>query len=429
MDSPVLESISQLNPGEILILVLLGIWIGYLFLSNRVSILMFILILSAAMVGTAIPIVEDIASLVRWLALLLLLFSGLLFSRIRISKGILFFWGYVYLGFVFLFRSTDFFWQFQRGMLLLIVATAIPIAFSNRSYQVYKSTLIQIAVAGTVFSLINLITIPGSLNDPLRFLGYAKTAPFFAVTLGGLLPFSFWGLWNAKTKFIKIACGLGFISGTATLLISGQRTGTAAGLIGLIPLGFSIIRYKKKLGWLIVLVVLLISSTGYILLNSSSDRINFLLSRYSLNAGLSNRDLIWHAALSEISTNPILGEGIGASERVISSSFHNAYLEIWYNTGFIGLFLFITSQILFFFRVIYLNGLANDPEKKSILALALGYMLGFGVSCLFESLGAGASNMNLLLYLFLGTLLTNNALLETSPLPHVSERSLQTAYL
>ncbi len=207
---------------------------------------MFVLILSAAMVGTAVPIVEDIASLVRWLALLLLLLSGLLFSKIKISNGMLFFWGYVYLGFVFLFRSTDFFWQFQRGILLLIVAIAIPVAFSNRKYHIYKNTLVGIAIAGTIFSLINLIAIPGSLNDPLRFLGYAKTAPFFAVTLGGLLPFSFWGLWNAETKITKAACGLGFISGTAALLISGQRTGTVAGLIGLIPLGFSIIRYKKR---------------------------------------------------------------------------------------------------------------------------------------------------------------------------------------
>jgi O-antigen ligase len=429
MDSPILDSINQLNLGEVLILLSLGILIGYYFISNRVSILMFILILSAAMVGTAIPIVEDIASLVRWLALFLLLFSGLLFSRIKISNGMLFFWGYVYLGFVFLFRSTDFFWQFQRGMLLLIVAIAIPIAFSNKSYQVYKTTLIQIAFAGTIFSLINLITIPGSLNDPLRFVGYAKTAPFFAVTLGGLLPFTFWGLWNAKTKITKTACGLGFLSGTAALLISGQRTGTLAGLIGLIPLGFSIIRYKKKVGWLILLIILLFSSTGYLLLNSSSDRINFLLSRYSLSAGLSNRDLIWQAALSEISANPILGEGIGASERIISSSFHNAYLEIWYNTGFIGLLLFITSQALFFFRIIYLNKLVSDPEKKSILALALGYMLGFSVSCLFESLGAGASNMNLLLYLFFGALITNNVLIVTSPRPQVSGRALQTLYL
>ncbi|MEJ2598058.1 MAG: O-antigen ligase family protein [Anaerolineales bacterium] len=388
---------------------------------------MFVLILSAAMVGTAIPIVEDIASLVRWLALFLLLFSGLLFSRFRISIGMLFFWGYVYLGFVFLFRSTAFVWQFQRGMLLLIVAIAIPVAFSKRSYQVYKTALVLIAVAGTIFAFINLITIPGSLNNPIRFIGYAKTAPFFAVTLGGLLPFSFWGLWNAKTKIVKTACGIGFITGTAALLISGQRTGTVAGLIALIPLGYSIIRHKKKIGVFSLLIILLFFSISYLLLNSSSDRISFLLSRYSLNAGLSNRDLIWQAALSKISINPILGEGIGASERVISSSFHNAYLEVWYNTGFIGLLLFIISQIIFFFRIIYLNKLITDPEKKSIVALALGYMLGFSVSCVFESLGAGASTMNLLLYLFLGTLISDNVLIEALPLPFVSQRTLRTS--
>jgi O-antigen ligase len=115
-------------------------------------------------------------------------------------------------------------------------------------------------------------------------------------------------------------------------------------------------------------------------------------------------------ALSEIAKNPFWGHGMGAAETVISFSFHNAYLEVWYNTGILGLFLFLTSQFYFIYRIFYLNRVSKDPEIKSTLALALGYMLGFIVICIFESTGAGASNINIILYLFLGVLVSNNRL-------------------
>ncbi len=420
MDSPLLDSLAHLNIIEIVILAPLGVLMVYFLLSHRVSVLMFLLVLSAALVGVTVPVIEGVASLVRWLSVLILLFTGIFFSRIKIPYGLLLFWGYVFIGFVFVLRGSHLSWQIQRGLLLLIVATAIPFAFSNKSYKIFHSTLVGIGMTGVIFALMNFVALPTSLNDPLRFMGYAKIAPFFASTLGALLPFTFWGSWFANSKALRLVCGLGFLAGIVLLIISGQRAGTVAGCVSLIPFIFTTVIKRKN--WIRSLfLVILLGIIAFFIIQSSTERIMFVLSRYSLEAGLSNRDLIWQLAISEISKNPLMGQGIGASEGIISSSFHNAYLEIWYNAGIIGLVLFLAAQVYFFYRLFHLYRIIRDPEKKSVVALALGYMLGFSVICIFESLGAGASNLNLILYLFIGVLISSNIPFKAAPVQIYTE--------
>lgn len=404
---PLLDIFNKLTLLDIVVLAILGIVMAYLFFSNKMHILMFILVFSAASVSTTIPILSSLAALTRWLILPMLLGAGLLFSKVRISFGMLMFWAYVFLGFLSLFRAEDFLWQFQRSILLLIVAIAIPFAYSNKDAKTYQWALISIALAATVYALINFADLPSSLNDPMRYAGSAKTAPAMAATLGGVLPFTIWGAQNASLKWIKWICGLGFLLGTITLVFSAQRAGTLAGVFGLIPLLIiTLKRRKTAIGAILLLGFLVV--LGYLLvLQSSNDRITFLLGRYTLNSGLSNREFLWQAAISRIAINPFWGYGIGASEKLISASFHNAYLEIWYNTGFWGLIFFVVSQLYFISRAIYLGWRSTDFFAISISALSIGYMMGFLILCLFESIGAGASNLNLILYLFLEVLISN----------------------
>jgi O-antigen ligase len=270
---------------------------------------------------------------------------------------------------------------------------------------------VLISVAATIYSLLNFISLPAHLSEAERFAGYSLGAASFAMVLGGLLPFTFWGLWGANNRAVRIVCGVGFLFGSVTLVLSGQRTGTVAGLLGLIPLLFTFLQ-RKTIGWL-AFAITLAFSLGYILLQYSSGELaNFLSSRYSLDQGLSGREAIWSEAFSGIANNPLLGRGIGAAETLIDGSFHNAYLEIWFNTGLAGLLLFLASQCYFVYKIIYLRRISEDPETRSILALALGYMMGFIVMCMFESPAAGASNLNLILYLFLGVLVSNNHLVN-----------------
>lgn len=435
MESPLVAIISHLNLVDVTVLAVAGILMGYCVLANRVNALMFMLVLGASLVGTTVPIVGDVASLVRWVSVLLLFLSGILFNRLKIPLGMLLFWGYVFLGFVCLFRAISIGWQFQRGLLLFVTAAAIPIAFSSRSYKAYRSVLVSIAIVAAVFAILNSISLPSQLGDATRSTGYSKTAPALTVVLGGLLPFSFWGLWNVRSKAAKAALGVGFVAGTVALVFSGQRAGTVAGIVGLVPLALTMVNRRKSFGWALALAIALLLLGFLVVQESNAERMSFLLGRYSPYADLSGRDRIWQTALSAIAENPLLGRGTGAAEWIVSSSFHNAYLEVWYNAGFPGLVLFITAQAYFFYRILSLNRTLTDPEAKSILALALGYMLGFVVLCIFESIGAGASNLNLVLYIFLGFLVSGDVLLarasapvETRPLDSKPEAEIVPGY-
>ncbi|MFN2195368.1 MAG: O-antigen ligase family protein [Anaerolineales bacterium] len=411
MDFSLLSLLTHLSLLEAALLVLAGALAVYFVASRRLYMLVFLLALSAALVGTTLPVVDNIASLCRWLAILLLLLAGILASRVKISAGFLCFWGYVAIGILFLFWARNLSWQLQRGVLLMMVALALPLAYSAANFQALKTALTAVAAAAAIYAVLNFISLPGSLDQAARYTGLFSRAPTFVIALGGLLPFALWGAWQAESRLVRIACGLGVLLGIITLVFSGQRAGTLAGLVSLLPF-ILIFPQRKTLVWFALLLVLLSLLTFVLLQQTSADKLSFLLSRYSLNAGLSYRDLIWTDALSEIAKNPFLGRGIGASETVLSYSFHNAYLEVWYNTGLLGLLLFLAAQVYFFYRIFYLSRVVKDPRIRPFLALTLGYMLGFVVVCLFESTGAGASNLNLILYLLLGVFLTNQQLAE-----------------
>ena len=153
---------------------------------------------------------------------------------------------------------------------------------------------------------------------------------------------------------------------------------------------------------------------------SSAERITFLSNRYSVGAGLSNRQFIWQDAMQRIARNPVLGRGTGAAETVISNSFHNTYLEVWYNTGILGLTLFVCSQLYLIFRAIILSRKVKDLEFNSLLTLSLGYMLGFVALSFVESPGAGSSNLNIILYIFIGVFVSNPDLFQKSVHPSSS---------
>lgn len=409
MEFSLTEMIYNLSPVELILLLVVGSVLVYIAVSGtHVNSLMFLVVLSASLVGSAIPVAGSVAPLVRWISIFLLFIAVVSRKRFSVSLGVGLFWGYIVLGFVFLLNAISFNWQFQKASLLLLVALAVPLAYGDQTYKSLKSSLMFVCLAATIYCLLNFIFLPSqlSLGEAERFSGSSKGVPSLAMFLGGLLPFTFWGIWGASVKPLRIGCALGFLAGLITLIWTGQRTGTIGGIVGLVPLLLTFMRQKKIGKFLYVISFALL--LGYILLQrTSGEFVDFLVSRYSADSGLSGRELIWDEAFSEIAKNPFFGRGIGAAEEMISTSFHNAYLEIWFNTGFLGLLLFGASQLHFLYRTVKLKRIYKDPERRAVLALALGYMIGFAVMCMFESPAAGASNLNLTLYLFLGVLVSN----------------------
>ena len=209
-----------------------------------------------------------------------------------------------------------------------------------------------------------------------------------------------WGSFNANGFMIRFISGGGFVFGFITLLLSGQRTGTIARFNFNIPLLFLFFRQKKIVSFLLIFTFI-IFLIGLVSLGDYFDKIDFLDRRYSQESGISGRLDIWEKALNEIDKNPILGRGIGASENVIENSFHNAYLEVWFNSGILGLLLYL-SAIGYFFVACYIcnEAITEDKENNPIFKLAFGYMIGFILINIFESIGAGATNLNLFLCFF-----------------------------
>jgi len=411
MGTPFLDAFQQLGPAALMVLGLVGLLLVYFMLTNRVAGLFFVLVLGAAFVGSAVSGIDSFATIARWIATLLLFLSVVFMDRLVIPQGPLLFLGYASFGFIGLFFANSDSWQIQRGVLLIAVAAAIPLALSNRPWRTYMQALSGVIVIATIFAAHNFVSLPAHLGEASRLSGYAKAAPWFAMVLGGLLPFSLWGFWNAPRQWLRLLSGAGFLMGAITLGFSAQRAGTIAGLIGIAPLLFLALKGRRTVVWTVLLVVM-VSLIGMIYFReSSSQRVAFLLSRYNRTEGLSNREAIWDLAISEIGKSPLIGRGTGAAETVFSSSFHNTWLEVWYNAGLPGLVLFIAAQFYFFYRIYVLSRTFRNPAARPVLALVLGYMLGFFALCTVESVGAGASNINIVLYIFLGVLISQKNLL------------------
>jgi len=406
-----LEILGQLDILGLLVLALAGLFMVYLAVTSKVHGLFFFLVLGASLTGSTVSLFDNLGSIMRWIAALLLVLSALLLKRINVPLGPLLFLGYVAFGFIFLFFSNSDNYQFQRGALLIVVAAAVPLAYGNQSWRTFQLSLIGTAIIATAYSAYNFASLPGHLGDATRLSGYVKGTPWFAMVLGGLLPFSLWGFWNAPSRGLRLISGTGFLLGTIMLVFSGQRAGTIAGLLGVTPLLLTNLSRRKTMGWAVLMLIVLSSLGFYFFRQSSGERMDFLLRRYDRAAGINDRDVIWGEAIAEINKNPLLGRGTGGAETFYTISFHNTWLEVWYNTGLPGLVLFVAAQIYFFRRIYLLGRSHRDPEARSILALAMGYMLGFLVLCMFESIGAGASNANIVLYLFLGVLVSKNDLL------------------
>ena len=183
MEFSLIQSILSLSLFEatILAMVCTAIFLSVFF--NRIHNLFFILILNASFVGSTIPVIENIGPLVRWISIVLMLIVSVGKEKLRISTGFVLFWAYVVNGFIFLVFAFNLDWQLQKALLLLLLVTAIPFAFSNKNYESLKLCLTSICAAGAIYCVFNFISLPSYLDEATRFSGYSKGAATFALVL------------------------------------------------------------------------------------------------------------------------------------------------------------------------------------------------------------------------------------------------------
>jgi O-antigen ligase len=379
----------------------IGVLAIMLFISlsrRRIDWVLLIVILSSGLVGSANDIVDALAGLIRWVGIGILIASSFS-SRARCYRGsIIYFMCYAALGLIFVLNALDSEIQIQRGLLLVASAIAIPAAsgHATSTESSMKVLFREIGFIGSIVSLIAVVQLPGQLEIGARFTGAAKAAPYFAVVLGTLLPFTLWAVWNEERRTLRVFFAITLVLGWICLVLTTQRAGTMGGLIGSIPLLLALtlsqkVRLVAAFGCILVIVFMLAGE-------SIEQKMGFLKTRYDPDAGTSGRETIWDAAYARISKDPLIGHGTGGGDLASYSSFHNAFLEAWYNTGLIGLLCFILAHL----RVLYLSAILarrQTAASKQMCWLSFGIILGMLFVSLFESTSAGASTTTVIIFL------------------------------
>ena len=169
MEFSITKNLFNLSILEFSITLLIVTVIFYSFLINRTDLIVFFIVLCASFVGTTIPLIENIASFIRWLSIAFLLIASVGREKLIISPGFLLFWAYVGIGGVFLYRAVNLDWQWQRTILLVVVVFTIPFAFSSKKFDSVKSSMTAICIAGVVYCAVNFIILPAHLSEEQGF--------------------------------------------------------------------------------------------------------------------------------------------------------------------------------------------------------------------------------------------------------------------
>lgn len=390
------------------VLVLVGLF--FLVFHYKVDWIVFLLLFAASISGIRWAIVDVGSTFVRWMAILLLVFCALL-KRGSPGPVVKFFWVYVLLGLLFLFRSPVLGYSIQKTGLLIAVAVAIPVALGGycRDIVSVEKLLNAAAIVGAIWGVGNFPGVFSQLDLAARYSGLSESAPQFAIIGGILLPFTLWAAICHASSRMRFLFSIAFLMSLFVILSTIQRTGTIGGILALLPL---LLRFKRKalrIGLVIAVVVVVAISIVSLM---SEYRLEYMTQRYNLmesdqDLAMMGRIQRWQIIWQGIKVSPLFGNGIGSSNAhpIVVKSFHSAYLTVWYETGIFGLLSFVSAiaySVVLNFRAFLQFG--EGPERDA-LRTTLGVILGYAAMGFTESAGSGASHIAVMLFLFSVTLL------------------------
>jgi O-antigen ligase len=140
------------------------------------------------------------------------------------------------------------------------------------------------------------------------------------------------------------------------------------------------------------------------------------------NDPLSQRDKVWELGLSAWKEKILFGAGYGTTESFTSNKylfmakgltdfllgkrFNNIYIEMLYETGIVGLLLFVAS-IVFLLRETYKIINSSFGEKKVLTVCYFGLLIAVIIQSIFESFILSAGNASsLAFWIFTGLVIT-----------------------
>ena len=400
--------IDALDPitASLFVIAAIAVAVLFFFSERRVEWLLLVVIASSALVGSSNDMIDNGASVLRWVGIAALVLAPLMtkgFDNPYRGSSLLF---VMYAGvcFLCLFNSLDPAFQMQRGVLLLGTSIAIPsaTAIGVKDTASAKRLYTNIGLFGSIVALVAAAQLPGQLGTAARFYGTAKGVPYFAIALGSLLPFMFLNAWQVDNRILKIFCLVTFVLGSIVLFFTAQRAGTIAGLIGIAPM-LLVLRTSQKIR---IAIIVAIAAIGVAVWAGTSGLASFeyVSGRYSSNTGLSGRDAIWSMAWEHVSKNILIGHGTGGADLASQYLFHNSYLEVWYNGGILALICFVGALG----RSAYIGSLLvrrGGQEFKKEMALSLGFIFGVCFVSFFEGVAAAGSTISVIVFLVATTIL------------------------
>lgn len=324
----------------------------------------------------AIPAVDRGASLLRMMLLGVLALLALAFPA-RPGQPWLWYLGYPFFGFIMIARAADPVFSLQFGaMTVVTIIAAVSFSAYARSINDIDRLFTRLVWMSAFWCTLGVVGLRGFVGaGGGRYAGFFSSAGIFVQTGGVLLPFCVWGMFRPWNQLYRLVCVVLAVGMVVALVASGQRTGTFAGVIACTPL-----LARRSLGRLVVgsIIAGVCFLILYQLFQANSDQAAFVARRF-LSTSTSNRSLIWKEGLREILDSPFLGHGLGmngvALKRDIGAAIHNMYLAIWFDTGILGLAMFLMAMLVATWQALRVSLAAATPEISNAARVLFGTML------------------------------------------------------
>lgn len=389
-----LKSFSEtFGPGALIAIIVLAIIVVMISLWRGTGLIIFILFLTYSVGAITSGGVVFVSTLIRWACLALLgigFFQG--FSLPKASM--LFFDFYVLLAFILIIFSPVPTIAIQQGVLLLTTVICVPIAINSyiKSTENIRRLFKMGIVAGAVWALTSTMFLSEYIYSTEERFGtgvMAYAGAFFA-------PMIAWGIIQKRDILWKVFSMILIVPFTTILLLSAVR-GAILGMlgIGLFPLLFLRGKPLRAFVQLFVVFLLIMLSIGilFVLVPTKSE---YLINRI-VSVSTTGRFYIWVDILSYCLQHPFTGRGVGAAGvdgiLVFGHQFHNAYLEIWYNAGLLGLVAVLVFLGIYLLKSLRLLTAAPTEDMADFSRVVFGYMLGISAMNVFESSLAGAGGI------------------------------------
>ena len=277
--------------------------------------------------------------------------------------------------------------SFYKDALFYLGFFSISYYLKVIEYEKLKIILYYFSAAAVVVALIGLVLFNiGYVERAQSFSsGYSTFSSYLIVALGIMIAVPM----RVKTKNLKILWAIGLATVLSGVITSLGRTNLAvAGILILAGIAFKKIDIKN----FIVIVVLTAALSGLSFYNNRTE----VEKRVENPTTLSDRDILMRGFETLIFEHPLLGFGPRTFHQTFPykdefndkgiGSWHNDFIQVYFESGLLGLFGFIAIIIsVFFYAYKFLR-----KEKKTIYLydVVFGVLLGF-IALVLSALTAG----------------------------------------